>query len=137
KLVERFDTDKDGNVSRLELARSGPQVVRLAERLVRDTPKEIERQLKRIEREQGELAKRFDEPPRPADRPMGGQGRAIAMFRGLDTNQDGVVELDEVPERLARRARRWMNQGDADNDNKLTLQEFRGVFSAEGLPARP
>jgi hypothetical protein len=59
------------------------------------------------------------------------------MFRGLDSNQDGVVTLDEVPERLARRARRWVNQGDANGDNKLTLQEFRGVFSAEGRPARP
>jgi hypothetical protein len=61
----------------------------------------------------------------------------MVMFRQLDTNKDGVVELDEVPERLARRARRWMNQGDANGDKQLSPQEFRGVFSPPGRPDNP
>ncbi len=137
QLVARFDADENGELSRIELARMGPQLARQASRLVRDSPQEIERQLKEFAREQGDLARRFDEPPRLTARPVAGGGRAIAMFRQLDTNNDGVVELDEVPERLARRARRWMNQGDANEDGKLSPQEFRRVYPQQVRPGNP
>lgn len=52
---------------------------------------------------------------------MGGQGKFMRFF---DTNNDGIVTLDEFNESAGARFARM----DANNDDKLTKEEFRGYI---------
>lgn len=88
QLVERLDRNEDGRLNRLELSRGGPQLTRLATRAVRGLDLNVERELKRLEREQGAAAKRFDEQPTPQQR-MADPERARALFQEFDANKDG------------------------------------------------
>ena len=47
-----------------------------------------------------------------------------SVFDQLDTNKDGVVTLEEVPEDKRRLFEKILKSGDKDKDGKLTREEF-------------
>jgi collagen type III alpha len=47
-----------------------------------------------------------------------------AFFERMDTNKDGVVTLDELPEERRERAKQLIERLDADKDGKVTRKEF-------------
>ncbi len=50
--------------------------------------------------------------------------RHEALFDQLDTNEDGSITKDEVPEDQQRLLKRLFNNGDTDADGRLSRQEF-------------
>ena len=69
-------------------------------------------------------------PRGTGDRPPVGGGED-ALFRRYDTNRDGKLARDELPELLRRR----MMRADADADGKLTREELRDM--RRRMPPRP
>jgi Ca2+-binding EF-hand superfamily protein len=55
------------------------------------------------------------------------------LFGRLDTNKDGVVTSDEVPERQQALFERLLRNADRDGDKKLTKDEFQAGLRRDGL----
>jgi hypothetical protein len=119
QLVNRFDRNDDDRVNRIELARGGPRLTRMAQQAVRRLNLDVERELKRLDREQGDAAQRFSEQPWARQR-IADPKRAIALFEEFDINSDGKIEREEVPDRLGRLYR----FGDRNRDGNLSEEEF-------------
>jgi collagen type III alpha len=47
-----------------------------------------------------------------------------AFFERMDSNKDGVITLDELPEERRERAKQLIERLDADKDGKVTRKEF-------------
>lgn len=126
RIVERYDRNDDGNVNQLELGRGGPQLMRMAQRTVKQLKLDVEAELAKLEQEQGDDFNRFDLQPTP-EQMLGNPKQALALFEQLDTNKDGELELSEVPEQARQRASRLLRRGDRNGDKKLSKSEFLEV----------
>jgi hypothetical protein len=114
KLIERFDTNKNGQLEAAELPprmqenigaidTSGDGVVSKDELLARFAARSAEH------------AAKFAE-------------RAKQRFEKKDTNHDGVLEQAEVAERWAK-----LSVADANGDQKLTPEELKAAFESGKL----
>ncbi|MBX7167684.1 MAG: EF-hand domain-containing protein [Pirellulales bacterium] len=79
--------------------------------------------------EPGDGAPPQNPPAQPGEDPA-------ALFAEMDTNQDGFVSRDEIPEAKRRLFRRLMTQGDKDGDERLSKDEFVAGLESN-RPDRP
>lgn len=117
QILQRFDANKDGKLSKDELPEQA------AERIMRAdangdgvvTKEELEEVRKRI-----------------AGGQRGGEGRGMPnpeqLFQRLDANGDGKLSKDELPERFGQR----IMQADADKDGVVTKEEFAEIAKQMG-----
>jgi len=142
-LFTRIDKNKDGKVNAAEVGSEGE---RLFNRLLRTGDRNQDGELTREEF----TAAQKEEPkvqPRPAAQPgqPGGQFPAFepeAMFKRLDQNGDGKVSKSEIPEDRAPFLKRALAEFDKNNDEALSLDEFRMALpmmrqGAGGPPGGP
>ena len=141
-LFAQLDSNKDEVLTSDEI----PQEKKgLFERLVRVADKNGDGKLSSEEFAAGlagrsqDAAKKPDaaEPPaHPEKRPNGDK-----LFRRLDTNKDGTLTLNEVPEERRRMVVQVLKRLKKDNDAGLTREEFVRVIDgrADGAkrPAKP
>ncbi len=123
QIVEQFDRNEDGRVNRIELARGGPRITRVAQRAARQLNLNIDRELRQLDREQGEAAQRFSEQPTP-QKMLADPKQSLALFEEFDRNNDGKIDHDEVPEQLTDRLGRLFRFGDRNRDGALSQREF-------------
>lgn len=134
-LFERMDRNKDGKLTRDELPEQGrEQMIRLFERLGKDeiTLEEYREGLGQMMRE-GMQGRGRPESGRPPE----GQF-TFELFTRLDTNNDGKLSRNEVPEPLQDRLAPLFERLGTD---ALTLEQFarsaemqRGSFGERGRP---
>ena len=118
ELLQRFDANKDGKLTKEELPEQA------AERIMRaDANKDGTVTKEELE----ELRKRFAGGQRG-----GGEGRGMPdpeqLFKRLDANGDGKLAKDELPERFGQR----ILQADANKDGVVTKKEFAEVAKRMG-----
>ncbi len=123
QIVEQFDRNDNGQVNRLELARGGPRITRIAQQAVRRLDLNVERELKKLDREQGDASQRFSEQPSP-QRMLADPQQSRALFEQFDGNNDGKLHIEEVPDQLQDRLGRLFRFGDRDRDGALSEREF-------------
>ncbi len=106
-VFEELDLNSDGQITLEEL--SGQRGARFAEA---DT--------------NGDGALSEDEMLAQADeRATERATRMVArMLERLDANEDGILQLDELPEPRAGRMERRFEQADADGDGAISAEEF-------------
>jgi Ca2+-binding EF-hand superfamily protein len=134
-LFKRLDTNKDGFVSSDEVPE---QQKALFERLLRKAGKESE---KKLSKDEFQTALKPDETTQqplggqqPPGRPGGGQFNPREAFGRMDTNKDGKLSKDELPERMRENFARL----DANGDGFLSEEEMaRGMGRPPGAPGRP
>lgn len=131
QLLPEIDTDKNGELSGRELTRGGQKMARRAARIVRGLDLDVEAELKKYDRKQGEDAKRFDRPFEPM-RAFSNPKRTKALFAELDVNSDGRIVLDELPTPLQGRFKRVIRRGDRNRDGGLSQNEFMSVAKRLG-----
>lgn len=68
--------------------------------------------------------------PRQPD-PAGPQG-AERMFQRLDTNQDGRIVLDEIPDSAPDFVKQMLKRADANEDGVVTREEFQAALHQRG-----
>src|SRR5262249_41184907 len=122
-MLERLDADKDGQLSRQELARSGPGLAQLAARYVERQGIDVKTELAKLERSQGAAADRFDDKRGPLER-LADPQHARQMFKELDANSDGYLTEKELSEVFRERADQFINRADRDRDGRLSQREF-------------
>lgn len=123
QIVDQYDRNKDDQIDRMELARGGPRITRIAQQTSRRLKWDVHRELSKLDRQQGDAAMRFSERPRP-EQVLGDPKQALALFKQFDQNGDGQVERDEIPEQVADRFNRLFRVGDRNGDNALSQREF-------------
>ena len=123
RIVEQYDRNEDGRVNRIELSRGGPRLMGMARQAARRLDWNVERELKKFDRQQGEAAMRFSEQPSPRQM-LGDPKQALALFQQFDSDGDGKLEKDEVPEQVRDRISRMFRFGDRNRDGVLTEKEF-------------
>ncbi|WP_197529140.1 hypothetical protein [Aeoliella mucimassa] len=123
QIAGQFDNNGNGQLDSLELARSGPQLSRLAQRIARQRNWDVESELAKFDRQQGEASQRFSEPL-TRQRMLRDPSQQLALFEEYDGNQDGKLVLDEVPEAARERFERLIRFGDRDRDGALSKGEF-------------
>ncbi len=130
-MVREFDATKDGSLDLRELAQAGPKLLRTAQRIAGQQRWDVTAELAKLERSQGKLADRFDEPP-SREQVLGDPARARALFAQLDANGDGKLRADEVPEPLQDRLGPMIRRADRDGDRAMSREEFLTVVDRMG-----
>lgn len=133
RFLKRFDTDRDGKVSKEEFAKAprkrfalrdfaGDGVIGLDDM----SPRARERYARRMEQD-GRDGKESRRGFFTLDRLL---GRVDRRFRKLDTNGDGFIDLPDLQARATEHAafasRRFFRRFDANGDGKVTRDEFDG-----------
>lgn len=126
QIIEQYDRNADGLIDRFELARGGPKIVRIGQQTARRLEWDVQRELGKLDRKQGDAAMRFSERPEP-EQVLGSRRQAKALFKQFDQDGDGRVTADEVPEQVGDRMDRLFRLGDLDGDSALSEQEFLKV----------
>ncbi|WP_442485217.1 EF-hand domain-containing protein [Aeoliella sp. SH292] len=126
RIVEQYDRNDDERINRLELARGGPQLTRMSQQTVRRLDINVDRELKKFDRQQGSAAMRFTEAPSRGEFLRDPQ-QSLALFEELDKDKDGLLALDETPAEGADRWKRLFRLGDRNRDGLLSRDEFRGA----------
>ena len=122
-MAERLDKDRDGAIERKELSRGGPGMGAIAMRYCERKGIDVDAELEKLKKSQGEKFDRFDERPMPlAD--VKDPKQARRLFATLDENGDGKLEPSEVPEPLREPIERLVRIADRDGDGKLSEAEF-------------
>jgi hypothetical protein len=71
-----------------------------------------------------------EQPQRPQAEPA--RSDAARLLEQLDTNRDGAIQREELPERIRAR----FDQLDTNKDGKLSIEEL-GRLAARSAPQRP
>ncbi|TWT77460.1 transaldolase/EF-hand domain-containing protein [Posidoniimonas polymericola] len=124
QLARAADGDQNGQIAYRELVQGGRRASQTAVRIARQEGWDVERQLRRLDAEQGAAAKRFSSQPNPREA-LASPRRTQEMFKQLDANRDGRVALDEVPEQARDRVERLLRAADRDRSGDVTLEEFQ------------
>jgi Ca2+-binding EF-hand superfamily protein len=123
-LAERIDANKNGTMDRYELSRGARELNQVAARYVSQERINVEKELKRFDKSQGDMAKRFDETPGPFLSNLKNPKQARQVFTQFDTNKDGKLELGEFPEPMQQQIKRFIQVADRDRDGGLSEREF-------------
>jgi Ca2+-binding EF-hand superfamily protein len=135
-MRERIDTNKNGVLETVELARGGRPLAQIAGRYVQQNDVDIAVELKRLEQKLGAAANRFESGPLRLEDLTDTQ-KARQAFLQLDANNDGQIEVGEIPEPLRRRLQRLFRTADRDGNGRLSEREFiTGARRIAGRAAR-
>jgi hypothetical protein len=135
-MADRIDRNTNGILEAMELTRSGPPLAQIAGRYVQQNGIDVAGELKQLEERQGAAANRFEARPLRFN-DLADPQRARQAFLQLDTNQNGQIESNEVPEPLQRPFQRLMRMADRGGDGRLSEREFlAGVRRLAGREAR-
>lgn len=136
-MAERADVNRNGTLDRFELSRTTRQLIQLSVRYVAQKRLDVEKELARIEKQQGQLAKRFDETPAPFLESFSDPTKARSLFKQLDANADGFLEIKELPEQIQPQLIRLFRLADRDRDGGLSRQEFQLASERASRLAKP
>jgi Ca2+-binding EF-hand superfamily protein len=128
-MAEDVDTNKNGTMDRYELSRNARQIIPVAARYVARERIDVSKELKKFDKSQGQLARRFDEAPGPFISSLADPDQARKAFKQFDANTDGQLELAEFPEPLQQQMERFVRLADRDRDGRLSEREF--LFAAD------
>ncbi|MEX2168856.1 MAG: EF-hand domain-containing protein [Pirellulales bacterium] len=134
RLVDQIDRDEDDILNRGEINRGGPQLARQAVQTIERMEINVDRELAKIAKEQGDRANRFDEAP-DMRQALSDPSNAREFFDRLDENGDGYVTLKELPDPLRERLSRPFRRADADGNERLSPEEFATLARRLGAVA--
>jgi Ca2+-binding EF-hand superfamily protein len=122
-VFERIDRNGNDALDRQELSRSGGAMSAVAARYVERQKIDLDKELAKLKKSQGEAFGRFEEQPVPLEQ-LKDAKQARKMFAQFDENGDGKLEAKEVPEPIRERIERLIRIADRDGDKKLNETEF-------------
>ena len=123
QLIETADRNSDDRLNSRELTASNAQLSRISRRIVSRLEINVERELARLRRKEGDKFNRFDKQPK-SPQLFGDAASAAEVFGRLDADGNGQLEFSAVPERFGPLFQRLLRQADQDRDKNLSRREF-------------
>jgi len=122
-LMERVDRNGNGALERQELSRGGPAMSAIAGRYVERMKIDVDAELAKLKKSEGEDFDRFEQQPVPLEQ-LRDAKQARQLFAQFDENADGKLDPKELPAPQVERFDRLVRIADRDGDGKLTQDEF-------------
>jgi EF-hand domain pair/EF hand len=132
-MRQRIDRNGNDVLERFELSRGGPQLARIAARVVEREGIDVQRELRELDRELGAAARRFDEPRAPKEA-LGDPQMTRELFARLDADGDGQLGEKELAGQNERRLAALMRRADRNRDGQISEREF--IAAAKRLAER-
>ncbi|MEM6654918.1 MAG: hypothetical protein AAF596_03870 [Planctomycetota bacterium] len=123
EVAERADYNKDGQITRFELNRLGPKLAGVARQSSRRLRWDVDEELAKLTRQQGDAVFRFDNPIGPLEA-LSDPKRAKQLFDQFDTDGDQQLTIEEVPEPARDRFGRLIARADTNRDGVMTRDEY-------------
>jgi hypothetical protein len=123
-LVAEMDTNKNGILDRYELSRDPRVLNRASAQYVSRQRIDVDQELAKLEKAQGDLARRFDEPPGAFLSNLSDPKKAHNLFIQFDADKNGQLVISEFPEPLQKQMQRFVKMADRDRSGGLSEQEF-------------
>ena len=122
-IIERMDKNGNGALERQELSGGGPAMSAVAGRYVDRLGIDVDAELAKLKKSEGEAFNRFEQQPMPLT-DIRDSKQARQLFAQFDENADGKLDPKEVPDPLQEPIGRLVRISDRDGDGKLTQDEF-------------
>jgi Ca2+-binding EF-hand superfamily protein len=122
-MITRLDGNKNGMLERFELSQGARPLAQIAGRYVRREGIDAAAELKKLEKQLGAAARRFD-APRVQLENLTDRQKARAAFVQLDGNGNGQLEKSEAVGPFQRPFERLLRRADRDRDGQLSQREF-------------
>jgi Ca2+-binding EF-hand superfamily protein len=122
-MFERMDRNGNGALERQELSRGGGAMSGVAARYVARMDIDLDKELAKLKKSQGEAFNRFEQQPVPLEQ-LKDAKQARQLFAQFDENADGKLDPKEVPDPIQERMQRLVSVADRDGDGKLSEVEF-------------
>ena len=144
-MIERMDRNNNGALERQELSRGGGAMSAVAGRYVDRLKIDVDAELAKLKKSEGEAFNRFEQQPMPLDEIRDPSRPGSSLPSSMKT-PTGNWKPKEVPDPLQEPIERLMRIADRDNDGKLTQDEFVAATERivevsqarrpDGMPAR-
>jgi hypothetical protein len=123
QLLETADRNRDDRLNSRELTMSTGPLSRVGRRIVSRLKIDVQRELDRLRRIEGDQFYRFDKQPKSRQL-FENEASAPEIFSRLDADGNGLLEFSEVPGRFGPLFQQFLKQADRDQDKSLSRQEF-------------
>ncbi len=126
RLEKRIGKGDQRQIKVQEIARAAPGMTQFALATVKRLEFDVDLEIALLPDKNWALVERLDRPRLPGD-VLAGAEQALELFRVLDTNGDGQVVYEEIPEQYAARFDRLLARADRNRDQRLSEREMRAL----------
>ncbi|MCH7750993.1 MAG: hypothetical protein IH898_02405 [Planctomycetes bacterium] len=126
RLEKRIGKGDQRQIKTQEIARAAPGLAQFALVTVKRLELDVDLEIALLPDKNWALVERLDRPQLPGDM-LASAEQALELFRTLDTNGDGQVVYEEIPEQYAARFDRLLARADRNRDQRLSEREMRAL----------
>jgi Ca2+-binding EF-hand superfamily protein len=126
RLEQRVGGGDRRQIKLREIAKAAPGLTQFALATVKRLELDVDLEFSLLPDKNWALVERLNGPRRPGE-VMADVDQSLEFFRLLDTNGDGQVVYEEVPEQFTARFDRLLARADRNRDQQISEQEMRDL----------
>lgn len=126
QLRQRVGGNDKGQIQIRQAAQIAPQLTRIAVQVVRRQDIDVQLEYALLPEKNLELVQRLEGPQRPGEA-LADPARVAELFQRFDSNGDGQLVFEELPEQFADRFDTLLTRADLNEDEQISKRELELV----------